>query len=276
MSSPKGLSVVMLSHNSERTIKSAVFTALKAMKQDDCELLVFDDGSNDSTVALLGQIRDKRLVVLKSERVGLHNARTLSISASRYESIAIMDSDDIALPWRFSFPMNQLSTYSAVYGSALVFGSALRPLQIMPQWPIHLQGADLAKALVIANPLVHSSSTFRRSLYLEVGGYGYATSEDYELWLRMASVDHERMVRFRTPLVAYRFHSSQYSAKCDFESDVEADQTLKSLRKELALKLGFPSAQSLDLKNIRSSLYSQVPFMRYEHAGLPRWMRGKP
>jgi len=50
----------MPAYNAEQFLKGAVASTLRIMKTSD-ELIVIDDGSSDSTKAILSNIRDNRI-----------------------------------------------------------------------------------------------------------------------------------------------------------------------------------------------------------------------
>lgn len=84
----------MPAFNAERTIEAAVRSVL-AQTWRDLELVVCDDGSSDSTRAVLATIDDPRLKILVSElNQGQGAARDLAIAATTAQWIAVIDADD--------------------------------------------------------------------------------------------------------------------------------------------------------------------------------------
>lgn len=97
-------SVVMTAFNSAATIDRAVSSVLS---QDfgDFELLVVDDGSSDSTQAIVSRhLGDPRVALISQSNRGCPAARQKGIDRARGAHIIFLDSDDEALPgWLSSF-----------------------------------------------------------------------------------------------------------------------------------------------------------------------------
>ena len=88
------ISVVLPAYNRESTIEGAVRSVLD-QTFSDLELLVVDDCSEDSTVAVLEKITDPRLKVIRCKtNGGACRARNIGIENARGKYIAFQDSDD--------------------------------------------------------------------------------------------------------------------------------------------------------------------------------------
>jgi glycosyltransferase involved in cell wall biosynthesis len=94
------VSVIIPTYNRSGHIQHAIQSVLE-QTYSDLEVVVVDDGSNDSTVQTVEEYTQKeprvRLVV-HSERKGAQAARNTGIQAARGEWIAFLDSDDKWLP----------------------------------------------------------------------------------------------------------------------------------------------------------------------------------
>jgi glycosyltransferase involved in cell wall biosynthesis len=94
------LSVVIPTYNYGHLLKRALDSVMSQMN-DDCELVVIDDGSTDSTVQLLGSIQtgeESRVSWQRQENAGAAAARNLGLRASRGSNILYLDADDELLP----------------------------------------------------------------------------------------------------------------------------------------------------------------------------------
>lgn len=273
----EGISVLIAARNAEKTIKSSVLSALTALGRQD-EVIVLLDQCSDATESRLDEIRDRRIRKVVSEsRLGINQSRNALIDLSKNELVAVLDADDICLPWRFWISRKKLTSNDLLFGTALVFGSQLRPLPILPQYPIALSPEQVELALCLANPLVHSTMFGRKSSIRKVGGYSDSLSEDFDLWLRMVA-SGMRLRRLAIPLICYRFHAKQASQAEGFNQVVASHPTLqKSKHKALEAvakrhRLEKLSPTSLDME-LRSKLYNSRPLLRFEHAGLPEPLR---
>lgn len=92
------ISVLIPAYNAEKTIVSAVYSALN-QQFHSFEVLVYNDGSTDSTKALLDQMEDPRLKTFHHvENKGIVHARNTLVEASKGKYIAWLDADDLFLP----------------------------------------------------------------------------------------------------------------------------------------------------------------------------------
>lgn len=206
----RAISVLMPCKDSERTVGSAVRSVLMALRQED-ELLIYDDGSKDSTLEIISSIEDKRVKVFKGEKsIGPGPASNLLAEQAQNDLIARFDSDDIALPIRFSdsLRIEAKENYDFVFSNMILFGKGW----MLPQPPRSFTGIELKKNLVTGNQLNNSSMLGRRDTFIKFGGYGRGVDEDKALWLRLALEDIP-MKLFRRYTVLYRVHQGQYSQR---------------------------------------------------------------
>jgi glycosyltransferase involved in cell wall biosynthesis len=181
------VSVLLCVHNGAPFVADAVASVL-AQTDGDLELLVVDDGSTDATPALLAAVVDPRLSVHRQSRTGLTRALNRGLGLTRAPLVARLDADDVALPERLA----RQRAFLAAHPEVGLLGTAAReenpggaPARVVrpPQ-----DDATLRRALIRANPFVHSSVIVRRELLVRAGGYDerLAVAQDYELWMRLA------------------------------------------------------------------------------------------
>ncbi|MDY0250641.1 MAG: glycosyltransferase [Pseudomonas sp.] len=96
------VSVIVSCYNHDKYIKECI---LSVLNQDyrNIELLVVDDGSNDSSVSIINKLKeDYDFYFLEQENKGLTKTLNEAISRSRGEYIVPLGSDDIMLSHRIS------------------------------------------------------------------------------------------------------------------------------------------------------------------------------
>jgi glycosyltransferase involved in cell wall biosynthesis len=94
MRQPK-VSVIIPTYNREHLIQKSINSVLNQTYKN-IELIVVDDCSTDNTEAKVNEIKDERLIFLKSsERKGPSVARNSGIKKATGELIAFQDSDDV-------------------------------------------------------------------------------------------------------------------------------------------------------------------------------------
>jgi len=186
---PPAVSVLMSVHDGAPWVAAAVASVL-AQTDGDLELIVVDDGSTDATAELLAAVGDPRLRVHPQARTGLTRALNRALGLARGALVARLDADDVALPER----LGRQRAFLAAHPEVGLLGTAAR--EIGPDGaPVRVvqppaDDAPIRRALIRANPFVHSSVMLRRELLARAGGYDetLAVAQDYELWMRLAGL----------------------------------------------------------------------------------------
>ncbi len=197
--------------NAAATLSIALASVL-GQTERDLELVAVDDGSSDSSAAILDEQarHDPRLRVLHVPHAGLVPALELGLRATRGRLVARMDADDVSLPERLARQRAHLDRHDDVglVATRVVFdGDRTRAAGYARHvdWQNRLLShMDIALARFVESPLAHPSVMFRRSLVERLGGYAHGPfPEDYELWLRWLDAD-VRMEKLAEPLLVWR------------------------------------------------------------------------
>jgi glycosyltransferase involved in cell wall biosynthesis len=194
------LSVVMPSYNAERTMASAIGSALSQTLRE-LEVIVVDD-SEEPPTAVLERIGDDRVRLVAGDGRGPAAARNLGISLARGKYVAFLDADDLWLPLyaeRMTGALDRSDDPGLAYTDAYWFQSEtgrVRKATYMdlarhPD-PAPSDPQAFLFALLERN-FVYVSAMLPRSVLEEVGGYDESQlgAEDYELWLRVATAGHD-------------------------------------------------------------------------------------
>lgn len=91
------ISVVIPVYNGEKPIRETIDSILN-QTFSDFELIMINDGSQDSTLDILTNVQDPRLKVFSYPNVGLSASRNRGISHACGEFIAFLDADDLWTP----------------------------------------------------------------------------------------------------------------------------------------------------------------------------------
>ena len=103
------VSTIIPAYNAERTIARAIDSALS----QDCEgheVVVVDDGSTDSTAAILEKYGSQILVIAQCNG-GPSAARNAGVRRSTGRYLAFLDADDIWLPGKLKTMVSALERY---------------------------------------------------------------------------------------------------------------------------------------------------------------------
>jgi glycosyltransferase involved in cell wall biosynthesis len=215
-------SVVVPAFNAERTIAATVRSVLMQTRSD-FELLVVDDGSTDTTAERVEELAgDPRVRLLRQPNSGVAIARNTGIAAARGRYVSFLDSDDLWLPSYLETMGAALDAHDDAgfaFTDAWVWDEHVRrfarqtimvtgnPPDVVPDDPRELF------RLLLAGNFIYTSSTVRRAVLAEVGGFNGEVSpaEDWELWLRIAANGH-RAIRAAPVLGVYRIRAGSLSS----------------------------------------------------------------
>src|SRR5947209_3958129 len=178
------------------------------------ELICIDDGSGDGSWETLSRFaaRDGRMRAERAEDHGIARALNQASALARGRYLARMDADDVCLPGRLALQARYLDQHPEIGvlgGQAIVVDPKGRAYG-RQRVPV---GADRVRAaLATSSPLIHPTVMMRREALLRVGGYRklFDAAEDYELWLRLASI--VELDNLPDPLLLYRRHPGSTTA----------------------------------------------------------------
>jgi glycosyltransferase involved in cell wall biosynthesis len=174
-------SVVINTHDRADLVPRAIGSVL-AQQAAEFELVVVDDGSSDDTPAVLAELDDERVRVIRRDNGGLAAARNTGIAAVTGQWIVFLDDDDIALPgWLERFaeligPGVGVVCCAAEYGTP--DGRLLHIARPGPQGPVFggVSGLFVAGAFAMEAELLR-----------DIGGYDerLTCSEQFDLGMRL-------------------------------------------------------------------------------------------
>jgi glycosyltransferase involved in cell wall biosynthesis len=183
------VSVVMSVHNDQNFIAEAI-TSILSQTFGDFEFIIIDDGSQDSSKAIIESFGDPRIRLISRPNKGLTLSLNEGIEAARGEYIARQDADDISLPERFEQEVDYLDAHPAVGMVGTNYIIIDESGRYLDQTRSFLHPRDLALAEPLSNQFGHGSVMFRRAVLEEVGLYDprLPKCEDYDLFCRLTHV----------------------------------------------------------------------------------------
>ncbi len=183
------VSVITNCFNSEKYIRASVESVLR-QDYGEWEHIVIDCGSTDNSLNILSQIAHDRLRLLQVPFCGVAAARNIGISEARGQIIAVLDSDDYALPQRLTRQVNTLLSMPDIVGVGSGFMRLSEATQRCKSFVYPFDHEQLAILLQAGfSPIPHSTLAFRLSSYHAVGGYSNTIekAEDFDLLVRLAN-----------------------------------------------------------------------------------------
>lgn len=194
-------------YNAAQFLREAIASVL-AQTYRDFELIVVDDASADSSLAIVEAVHDSRVRVIRHEtNKGASLSRNEALAAARGEFVAIMDADDVCGPARLERQVAFLDAHPlvgvvgcAVYDNIDVSGAVLHT-SYAPE-----ENEAIQRTLMVRWSFFHSSLMFRRALYERVGGYRkeFEPAEDHDFILRI--LEHSQAHNLNERLVSYRLN----------------------------------------------------------------------
>jgi len=194
---PPMITIIIPVRNGAATLAETL-KSVRAQSLGRWEVVIVDDGSTDATPHVISEWlkRDPRFRAIRQDSQGVSSARNRGVLESRSPWILFLDADDWLsadfLDCMFAALTSQPDASVAYCGSNRILsdGTALAETPGMDMtYPEELQD-DPVRALSLSCPLAIHSIIARRQTVLDAGLFDESlkTSEDWDLWLRVARV----------------------------------------------------------------------------------------
>jgi glycosyltransferase involved in cell wall biosynthesis len=207
---PPSISIIMTVYNRERYLDAAIKSILLQTYQN-FELLIWDDGSTDRSVAMAEAYagRDKRIRVMAAAHQGYTGALKAAIAETSGAYFGWVDSDDLLTPTALEATtaiLNAQHTVGMVYTNYLVIDENNQPKGLGQRCQI-----PYSKDRLLIDFMTFHFRLMRRSVYDQVGGIDLAfpCAQDYDLCLKLSEV--AEIHHLPQPLYCYRSHSDSIS-----------------------------------------------------------------
>ena len=224
---PPKVTVFIPVHNREAYIGAAIESVL-GQSFSHFELLLIDDGSTDRSVEVIHSYDDPRIRVVCNERnLGIPQTRNRGLELAQGEYIALLDSDDIALPDRLQHQVAFLDQHPDIVqvgGWARRMdetGQLLKKVKRQPTAPDDIQVQLLFRCSLSNTTIMARTRTLRE--------YGYRNSfprcQDYDLYVRL--VKRHKMANIPQVLTHARMHPTQITAQTPQLGDAKKAEIIR-------------------------------------------------
>ncbi len=202
------ISVCLTTYNGENYIIEQLESILHQLSEMD-EVIVSDDGSTDNTLAIIENLQDKRIVILKHERAGgvvsnMENA----LKHARGNIIFLADQDDVWLPEKVERSLVALRDAQLVISDCYVTDGELN---VIHDSFFKKNSSNRNKFIaLIKNPYLGCCMAFNKSL-LDIALPFPKDIPMHDIWLGNVAAFKKSVLFIPDKLIYYRRHDMNVS-----------------------------------------------------------------
>lgn len=183
------VSIIIPMHNAERTIIKCLNSIVLQLPINEFEVIIVDDGSIDNCAELVRnyiECHEYDITLIQQVNKGVSSARNLAIRASKYELIALIDSDDIWLPNKLKHQLEVMIKYNFDF-----IGTLHNNLKLGFPYKVDNEviNVSLLQLLIKMAPST-ITAVIKKELIEKAGFYddNQKYCEDGNLWLRLSKI----------------------------------------------------------------------------------------
>jgi glycosyltransferase involved in cell wall biosynthesis len=232
MSQMATVDVIIPAYNAATYLPAALESVI-SQTFEDWQIILVDDGSTDDTAEVVAPFLQRcgsKLTYIRQENRGLPVARNAAIRASNSEFLALLDADDVWLPWRLAESLKAMwdrPQAGLCYGLVTYIDQDGKKAETFEGNRKHAEGRIAPYIYTRSVDLPCPTATFRRRCVEVVGLFDETmrATEDRDLWLRIALRYEVAFV----PMVLAYYRRSSNSMSADGQRMLQAQ--LKFIRK---------------------------------------------
>jgi len=205
------ISIVIPTFNRIGSLPRALDSALNQTYQPS-EIIVVDNGSSDGTTKLLRE-RYPSIRLLIEKKLGVSTARNKGIRHSKFQWIALLDSDDAWDKTKLEKQKNALASSQDQFRLVHTDEIWIRNGNKFNQMKKHQKfGGDIFNNCLSLCCISPSSVLINKNIFKEVGYFDESlpVCEDYDLWLKICSQEKILFINQKLTL-KYGGHKDQLS-----------------------------------------------------------------
>jgi glycosyltransferase involved in cell wall biosynthesis len=258
----ESVSVVIPAFNRELSIRTAVLSVVR-QTMAPLEVIVVDDGSSDSTAAVVEGMGEPLVRLIQQENGGISAARNTGIRAARGDWVAFQDSDDewlvTKLERQFAARAADPAAPAAIYCGMVIAGAiedadgagqGRRRIAYHPAPSVPAISGNLVPTLLRTNPISTQTLVARRETLHAAGLFDTAMKSlvDWDIAIRLARLGPIGFLD--EPLVVQRFTPNSITR----DMAKRIDSWIHMLGKYADLYAADPDAHLAHLLKIAGSL----------------------
>ena len=182
------ISVIIPAYNSEKTIKETIQSVLN-QTFTNFELIIINDGSQDSTLDVIAEIQDSRIKVFSYPNAGGNVSRNRGLHQAVAEFVSFLDADDLWTPDKLQSQLKALEE-NVTAKVAYSWTNYINANSEIVLSGTHLTAnGDVYENLLVTNFLENGSNPLIcREALIELGGFyeSLGAAQDWDMWLRLA------------------------------------------------------------------------------------------
>ncbi len=203
------ISVCLTTYNGEKYIQEQVISILNQLNEDD-EIIISDDSSQDKTISVLESINDKRIRILKDNtfKSPIYNLEN-ALKEAKGDFIFIADQDDVWLPNKIKETLTCLTHDNVVMSDAILCDGNLNvKSKSLDSWRKYKSGfirnlymsRYLGCCMAFHKDLLKTILPFPRKL------------QAHDVWIGLLAELKGNLTYIPIPLIKYRRHDNNFSS----------------------------------------------------------------
>jgi glycosyltransferase involved in cell wall biosynthesis len=237
--------VIIPLFNKEKFIEATLKSVLN-QSFTDFEILIVNDGSTDSSAAVIKTFTDPRIRYFKKENTGVSSARNYGIENAQTDHISFIDADDYWYPDFLQEMFQNIKKHpkQKVFSAAIEIATAnkLFPAQYSIAKTSDCEIVNYFSASSKETVLCTSCAVFKKNVFEEIGNFDIhiKSGQDTDLWIRIGLVypvvfSWKILARYVYDENSLSKNKNYLNTKLDFDKFKELEKTNSLLKKFLDL-----------------------------------------
>ena len=248
------VSVVMTIFNAEKYLAESL-ACISRQTYTNWELIAVENGSTDQSIEILNEIADPRVKKhFLPNNIGRTPALQFGLEHALGKYVAVLDADDLCSETRFDKQVKFLENNPKVIVVGTWFDEIDADSKVVEERRPPTDNTSIIDMMSFSNPILHSSSMYRRVDALRVGGYNekYRYGADTNLWVSLMGLGEAAIISEN--LASYRVYPGNLTNQRNYAREVYRDGFLVYQRAAREL----PVSDSAKRRNRHTVTASQI------------------